>query len=123
MKKNIKLILLSDCAQNRIPVKVLLSSINPTCILIIIICYDILSPSWRVVMSCQITLPQLSNIHLFAHILGTFTFIFNSCAIFQRKNIKQGFMIDNTKMEQDYQCIQYLTNVSNLRFAYQLSLV
>ena len=32
-------------------------------------------------------------------------------------------MIDNTKMEQDYQCIQYLTNVTNLRFTYQLSLV
>ena len=32
-------------------------------------------------------------------------------------------MIDNTKIEQDYQCIQYLTNVTNMTFAYQVSLV
>ena len=58
---------------------------NNNNILIIIICHAIFPPSWRVVMSCQIILPQLPNIHLLVHILGTFTFIFNSCALCQWK--------------------------------------
>ena len=66
------------------------------------------------VVSCQITLPQLSDIHLLALTLGTFTFIFNSCALCHWKIINRDSWLIIIKWNKT------LIIVSNIRLMSQI---